>query len=84
MLDKIHQSKIRELIARTDGKGNPQPFAIDYVKLSTGECVHHEGCTLSSWHEKGGTVNILIPGEAGPRKLRRCLITAIDGIRVYF
>lgn len=69
---------------RRDKDGRPLPFALDYVKLTTGEHVHREGCTLSSWHERGGTVNVLMPGTAAPHKLRRCLITAIDGIRVYF
>lgn len=84
MIGKIHQSKMRGLMERRDGSGRPLPFAIDYVKMSTGECVHREGCTLTSWHERGGTVNVLMPGTVAPRKLRRCLITAIDGIRVYF
>lgn len=83
MLEAIHQSKIIELMERTEG-GRPVPFSLEFCKRSTGELVSYPSCTLSSVHSAGATVNIVVDHLESPRKIRRCLITRINGIRVYF
>lgn len=83
MLDRIHQSKITEIMERRRN-GRPLEFALQYCKRSTGELVTYERAVLTSVHSRGGTVNILPAGESSPRKIRRCLITRINGMKVYF
>ncbi len=83
MLEAIHQSKIIELMERTEG-GRPVPFTLEFCKRSTGELKTYEACILSSVHSSGATLNIVTDTLEAPRKIRRCLITRINGIRVYF
>ena len=83
MLDRIHQSKIVSIMERRKD-GRPVPFSIEFCKLSTGELKTYEGCTLSSVHSSGATVNVLTGPLEAPRKIRRCLLTRINGMKVYF
>lgn len=80
---RIHQSQLRELLERRQG-GRPREFSIEYCKRSTGELVCYPRAVLSSWHSKGSTINVLPVGQPTPRKIRRCLITRIDGMKIYF
>ena len=83
MLDRIHQSKLTEIMERRKD-GRPMEFSLEYCKKSTGELVTYERAVLTSVHSAGSTVNILPTGESSPRKIRRCLITKINGLKVYF
>jgi hypothetical protein len=83
MLDRIHQSKIIEILERRkDGK--PVEFSLEYCKRSTGELVTYERAVLTSFHSSGSTINVLPAGESTPRKIRRCLITRINNLKIYF
>lgn len=80
---RIHQSQLRELLeSRKDGR--PLEFSIEYCKRSTGELVRYDRAILSSWHSRGSTLNVLPAGESTPRKIRRCLITRVNGMKIYF
>lgn len=83
MLDRIHQSKIGEIMERCKD-GRPVEFSLQYCKKSTGELVTYERAVLTSFHSEGSTVNVLPNGESSPRKIRRCLITRINGMKVFF
>lgn len=83
MLDRIHQSKVIEIMERRKD-GRPLEFSLEYCKKSTGELVTYERAVLTSLHSAGSTVNVLPAGESSPRKIRRCLITRINGLKVYF
>lgn len=64
--------------------GHPEPFSLQYCKLKTGELVSYDSCYLTSFHAEGGTVNVMPHGFDSPRKIRRCLITRINDMKVYF
>ena len=83
MLDRIHYSKIKEIVEQREG-GRPKEFCLQFCKKSTGEIVTYQKCLLTSWHSTGGTMNVLVVGESQPRKIRRCLITKIDNLKVYY
>ena len=52
MLDRIHQSKITEIMEkRKDGR--PVEFSLQYCKRSTGELVTYERAVLTSFHSEG-------------------------------
>lgn len=82
-MDRIHWIKIWELMDKKDAKGRPVPFSVSYVKKSTGAIVNVPSCTLTSFHSKGSTLNILYAGEEKPRKIRKCLIIMFNGKSVY-
>ena len=65
-------------------EGKPIELSIEFCKKSTGELITYERAVLSSFHSSGSTVNILQIGEYAPRKIRRCLITRFNNIKVYF
>lgn len=65
-------------------KGRPVEFSLQFCKKSSGELITYERAVLSSVHSAGSTVNVLPIGESSPRKIRRCLITRINGMKVYF
>ena len=67
---------------RVDGK--PIEFSIEFCKKSTGELVTYERAVLTSFHSSGSTINVLQAGETTPRKIRRCLITRFNNLKVYF
>lgn len=67
---------------RKDGK--PVEFSLEYCKRSTGELVTYPRAVLTSWHSAGSTINVLPVGESSPRKIRRCLVTRINNIKIYF
>ncbi len=83
MLERIHQSKIVEIMERRRD-GRPVPFSLQFCKRSTGELVDWPSCVLSSVHSSGATVNVMCDSLGAPRKVRRCLITKINGMKVYF
>lgn len=83
MLERIHQSKVLDIMQRRKD-GRPESFSLQFCKLQTGELVNYESCVLTSFHADGGTVNVLPQGYDSPRKIRRCLITRINGMKVYF
>ncbi len=58
-------------------------FSIQFCKKSTGELVTYERAVLTSFHSKGSTINVLQAGEHAPRKIRRCLITRFNNLKVY-
>ncbi|MEQ3233469.1 hypothetical protein [Bacteroides cellulosilyticus] len=64
--------------------GRPVEFSLQYCKRSTGELVTYERAVLTSFHSEGSTINVLPAGESSPRKIRRCLITRINNLKVYF
>lgn len=64
--------------------GRPIEFSIEYCKKSTGELIRYERAVLTSFHSSGSTINVLPAGESTPRKIRRCLITRFNNIKVYF
>lgn len=64
--------------------GRPVEFSLQYCKRSTGELVTYERAVLTSFHSEGSTINVLPTGESSPRKIRRCLITRINNLKVYF
>lgn len=61
----------------------PVEFSIEFCKKSTGELVVYPKVVLTSMHAKGSTINVLIVGESKPKKIRRCLITKFNQIKVY-
>lgn len=84
MEKRIHQSQLKEIMERRH-QGKPAEFCLEYCKRSTGELVTYQRAVLSSWHSEGATVNVLpVGGDGKPRKIRRCLITRINGMKVYF
>lgn len=83
MLDRIHQSKIIEILEKRQN-GRPVEFSMQYCKRSTGELVTYERAVLTSFYSRGSTINVLPAGESTPRKIRRCLITRINNLKVYF
>jgi hypothetical protein len=80
---RIHQSKIWEIMERRQD-GKPIEFSIQFCKKSTGELVTYDRAVLTSFHSSGSTINVLPAGEATPRKIRRCLITKFNNLKVYF
>lgn len=58
--------------------------SIQFCKKSTGELITYERAVLTSFHSSGSTINVLQAGEATPRKIRRCLITQFNHLKVYF
>lgn len=83
MLDRIHQSKVIDIMQqRKDGK--PVEFSITYCKKSTGELITYPAAVITSVHSKGSTVNIMEVGDYKPRSIRKCLITRINNLKVYF
>ena len=64
--------------------GKPIEFSIQFCKKSTGELITYERAVLTSFHSSGSTINVLQAGEATPRKIRRCLITQFNHLKVYF
>lgn len=64
--------------------GRPIEFSLEFCKRSTGELVTYERAVLTSFHSTGSTINVLPAGESSPRKIRRCLITRINNLKVYF
>lgn len=83
MLDRIHQSKVIEIMQnRRDGK--PLEFSIEFCKKSTGELVTYKKAVLTSVHSKGSTVNIMEVGDSTPKTIRKCLITKINNLKIYF
>ena len=64
--------------------GQPIEFSIQFCKKSTGELITYERAVLTSFHSSGSTINVLQAGEATPRKIRRCLITQFNHLKVYF
>ncbi len=83
MEKRIHQRQLRDIMERRVN-GRPAEFSLQYCKRSTGELVNYPRAVLTSWHSDGSTVNVLPAGETSPRKIRRCLITRINGLKVYF
>lgn len=83
MEKRIHQRQLRDIMERRVN-GRPAEFSLQYCKRSTGELVDYPRAVLTSWHSDGSTVNVLPAGETSPRKIRRCLITRINGLKVYF
>lgn len=67
---------------RVDGR--PVEFSLQFCKKSTGELITYPKVILTSIHSKGSTINVLPSGETAPRKIRRCLITRFNNIKVYF
>lgn len=80
---RIHQSQLRDLLERRQD-GRPVEFSIEYCKRSTGELVRYQRAVLTSWHSRGSTLNVLPVGETAPRKIRRCLVTRVNGMKIYF
>lgn len=80
---RIHQSKIWKLMEKRLN-GIPVEFSIQYCKKSTGELVTYGRAVLTSFHSNGSTINVLPAGEDTPRKIRRCLITRFNNLKVYF
>ena len=81
-MKRIHRSKIFELMEkRVDGR--PIEFSIEYCKKSTGELITYERAVLTSYHSTGSTINILQAGDDTPKKIRRCLITRFNNLKVY-
>ncbi len=80
---RIHISEVYKLIQETDEKGKPKPFSIVFVKRSSGEIRKVESCTLTSFHTKGSTINILYPNDITPHTIRKCLIIEFNGKKVY-
>ena len=64
--------------------GKPIEFSIEFCKKSTGELVTYDRAVLTTFHSSGSTINVLPDGEATPRKIRRCLITKFNNLKVYF
>jgi hypothetical protein len=80
---RIHQSKIWELMDRRVN-GRPVEFSIQFVKRSTGELITYQRAVLTSYHSKGSTINIMEAGASTPRKIRRCLVTRYNNVKVFF
>jgi len=68
---------------RTDAAGNPLPFDIKFVKLSTGEVREYKRCILTSIHSAGSTLNILPEGEYRPKTIKKVSIIEFNQHRVY-
>ena len=64
--------------------GKPIEFSIEFCKKSTGELVTYDRAVLTSFHSSGSAINVLPAEEATPRKIRRCLITKFNNLKVYF
>lgn len=82
-MERIHFSKLFKALEEMEKSPDPVPFSLTFVKRSTGKIVHVPSCTLTSFHTKGSTLNILHPGETKPKSVRKCLITEFNGKSVY-
>lgn len=78
----IKQSKLWEMMERTDQAGNLLPFQVKFVK-DNGEIREYRQCVLTSFHSAGTSLNVLPAGESVPRKIRRVTIIEFNNIRVY-
>jgi NAD-dependent SIR2 family protein deacetylase len=78
----IKQSKLWEMMERTDQSGNPLPFQLKFVK-ENGEVREYKECVLTSFHSAGTSLNVMPAGEYAPRKIRRVTIIEFNHIRVY-
>ena len=66
----------------TDADGRYKPFDFTYVKRN-GEIRRYKGATLSSFHARGDTVNILPANERRPKKFYRILFLEFNNMEVY-
>lgn len=78
----IKQSKLWEMMERTDESGNLLPFQVKFVK-ENGEIREYKACTLTSFHSAGTSLNVMPAGDNVPRKIRRVTIIEFNHIRVY-
>ena len=81
--ERIHQSKVWQLMQLKKLDGKYAPFSFSYVKIDTGELKHYKSAVFSSIHAVGATVNIRIGIERFPKTFRRCLITEINGKKIF-
>ncbi|MDR2627509.1 MAG: hypothetical protein LBC40_05705 [Dysgonamonadaceae bacterium] len=82
-IKRLKISKIWEEMERKDAEGLPVPFAISYVKKSTGEISSIPACICTSIHSKGATVNIMTVGDTRPKSIRKCLIIEFNNANIY-
>lgn len=78
----IKQSRLWEIMERTDANGKPLPFQLKFVK-ENGEVREYKNCVLTSFHSAGTSLNVLPEGEVRPRSIRRITIIEFNHIRVY-
>jgi len=78
----IKQSRLWEIMERTDADGKPLPFQLKFVK-ENGEVREYKDCVLTSFHSAGTSLNVLPEGEVRPRSIRRITIIEFNHIRVY-
>lgn len=78
----IKQSRLWEMMERTDASGKPLPFQLKFVK-ENGEVREYKSCVLTSFHAAGTSLNVLPEGESRPRSIRRVTIIEFNQIRVY-
>lgn len=82
MSKRIKQSQLWDIMQRTDAQGQQLPFQLKFVKAN-GEVREYESCTLTSFHSKGTTLNVLPLGEKRPRTINRITIIQFNNISVY-
>lgn len=78
----IKQSRLWEMMERTDQSGSHLHFQIKFVK-ENGEIREYSDCVLTSFHSAGTTLNVMPSGDTIPRKIRRITIIEFNHIRVY-
>ena len=82
-MERIHWSKIWDIMQEHNDDGTPKAFSFTFVKKSTGAVVDVPSCTLTSIHSKGSTLNVLYHGQEKPKTIRKCLIIKFNGKPVY-
>lgn len=80
--ERIHLSKVWDIMQQKDARGNYVPFSFSYAKLD-GTLTSYKMASFSSIHAKGSTVNIIPQGELKPKTFRKILILSINHYKVY-
>ncbi len=82
-MKRIHWSEMFKQMEAHGENGSAGRHQLRYVKKGTGEIVDVPGCTITSIHAKGSTVNILVDGDTHPKTIRKCLVIEFNGMQVY-
>jgi len=79
----IHRSRLIDLMLVKQPNGAPKEFSFRFCKRSTGQLVTWNRVVLTSFHAKGGTINIKLCNSEEIKTIRLCLITRFNNLTVY-
>jgi len=79
----IHFSAIQHVYKRKNAEGQPVPFSLKFVKLSTGEIIKANNVVCTSDNSFLKTLNIKFLDSKEIRKIRQTSIIEINETEVY-